>query len=401
MHLEEHSLSKRRDRHGWLHCAYCIKKWSSVDCLISHIIKCHGNCEYQCGYCFCRQKTRIDLILHQHDYHTDKPKKIISCKSINVPLVQKESRVPTRVSYKPYKCRDQNCTYRAASISSLSNHLYLEHKNMRSSTDYQCMHCHKTFQSSAGLLLHSKAKHSAKAVFVNVRHVRTREDLEMDENELMSYLDDEQSMDNDRTGNIYATEMQSTCLKDISDANTDMSSSFTNISNSNDMEKGFTGVNLYRCGNRNCSFKAGNVLSFKFHLNSCSYSKLSTFFTCFHCAKQFKHAPTLLEHLKSHGLKRYLCSLCNSYRSSLPVNVKTHMRNEHKAANNYKLCSLNGGTQLNNPEEEMFLVVPKNCLPRGALTQKNGKVKDTFSPNEISSIPPRSMTRMVLRCSGK
>jgi len=108
-----------------------------------------------------------------------------------------------------------------------------------------------------------------------------------------------------------------------------------------------------------------------------------------------------LEHLKSHGLKRYLCSLCNSYRSSLPVNVKTHMRNEHKAANNYKLCSLNGGTQLNNPEEEMFLVVPKNCLPRGALTQKNGKTKDTFSPNEISSIPPRSMTRMVLRCSGK
>ena len=55
----------------------------------------------------------------------------------------------------------------------------------------------------------------------------------MDENELMSYLDDEQSMDNDRTGNIYATEMQSTCLKDISDAKTDMSSSFTNIQKMN------------------------------------------------------------------------------------------------------------------------------------------------------------------------
>ena len=398
MHLEQHSLSKRRDRHGWLHCAYCIKKWSSVDCLISHIIKCHGNCEYQCGYCFYRQKTRIDLIFHQHNYHTDMPKKIISCKSMNVPLVQK---VPTRVSYKPYKCRDPNCTYRAPSISSLSNHLYLEHKDMTSSTDYQCMHCHKTFQTSAGLVLHSKAKHTTKSVFINVRHVRTREDLQMDESELMSYLDDDDSIGNEKISNINITEMPSTCWKDESDTKMDESSTSANLLNSNDMEKGFTGVNLYRCGNHNCSFKAGNVLSFKFHLTSCSYSKLSTFFTCFHCAKQFKHAPTLLEHLKSHGLKRYLCSLCNSYRSSLPINVKTHMRNEHKSANNYKLVSLNGGSQLNNPEEEMFLVVPKNCLPRGALTQKSAKGKDTFSPNEISSIPPRSMTRMVLRCSGK
>ena len=118
-----------------------------------------------------------------------------------------------------------------------------------------------------------------------------------------------------------------------------------------------------------------------------------------HCTKILKHVPTLLEHLKSHGLKRYICSLCTTYRSALPVNVKTHMKNEHKSSNNFKLCSLNTGPS--NPEDELFLVLPKNCVPRGKLITKGTKVKDTYSPEEIESVPPRSMTRILLRCSSK
>ena len=169
---------------------------------------------------------------------------------------------------------------------------------------------------------------------------------------------------------------------------------------SNNVDKGFAGIELYRCGNRGCSFKAGNVLSFKFHITSCSLSQVGNYLTCFHCKKQLKHVPTLLEHLKSHGLKRYLCSLCPTYRSAFPINVKTHMKNEHRASNNFKMYSLNSGN-LENPEEEYFLVLPKHSLPKGNITSKGTKIKDTYGPDEIDSIPPRSMTRLLLRCGSK
>ena len=181
MHLDEHSSLKKREQHGWLHCAYCVKKWASPDCLISHVIKCHGDSMYQCTYCFNRQKTKLGLILHQQTHHQDKPKMMISCKTIHpcVPNI----RIPPRVSYKPYTCRYSECNYEASSESSLSNHLYIEHKNVLTSTDYQCMHCHRMFASSTSLVLHSKAKHPLKPVLINVRHVKTREDLDFDENE--------------------------------------------------------------------------------------------------------------------------------------------------------------------------------------------------------------------------
>jgi hypothetical protein len=403
MHLDEHSSSKKRDRHGWLNCAYCIKKWSSPDCLISHIIRSHGGCQYQCFHCFSRQKTQIDLILHQQDCHSDKPKKFICCKSVQP--IQISNSIPTRVSYKPYKCRYNTCTYESPSSSSLSNHLYLEHKNVTSSTDYQCVQCHRMFSSSTSLILHSKSKHQTKSVLINVRHVRTRADLNFDEEEeaLSSGTDDENLMDEKLQKN--ATDV----IRDINDAKvapniipvkTDCPSLVKEDGNDSDeLEKGFAGLDLYRCGNRNCSFRAGNVISFKLHLTSCHFSQVGNYLTCFHCAKQLKHVPTMLEHLKSHGLKRYLCSLCTTYRSALPMNVKTHLKNEHKSSNNFKLCSLN--TNPSNPEDEMFLVIPKNCVPRAKLITRGTKIMDTFSPADIDSVPHRWMTRMLLRCSSK
>ena len=102
----------------------------------------------------------------------------------------------------------------------------------------------------------------------------------MDESELMSYLDDDDSIGNEKIGNINDTEMPSTGSKDESDTKTDESSTSANLLNSTNMEKGFTGVNLYRCGNRNCSFKAGNVLSFKFHLQCCEIFMFNSGMMC-------------------------------------------------------------------------------------------------------------------------
>ena len=398
MHLDEHSSSKKRERHGWLNCAYCVQKWASPDCLISHIIKSHGGSQYQCRYCFKRQNTRLSLFLHQQNYHGEEPKIIIYCKNI---AEDTSKPVPFRVSYKPYKCRNPKCGYDATSPTSLSNHLYLEHKHVTSSTDYQCMHCHRMFSSSTCLVLHSKAKHRENPILVNVRHVKTRLDLMFNEEEVLlsSDEDDTNAIDREFTSHpnyeqAIAQESQSALIRECEKGDlTD------NISDPLEVEKGFAGYDLYRCGTKKCYFQAQNAIDFKQHITNCKFLlDGSNYLTCFHCTKQLKHVATLLEHLKNHGLKRYLCSLCSSYRSAFAINVKNHMRSEHKAANNFKLCSLNSGAT--RPEEEMFVIMTKNCLPRGNVIAKGAKVKDTFSPDEIDSIPPRSMTRIVLRCSG-
>ena len=235
--------------------------------------------------------------------------------------------------------------------------------------------------------------------------MRTRDDLDFDEEEeaLSSCGDDENITDEESQKNIPDVKEdinEAKVARNIIPIKTDCPSlEEEDVNDSIEMEKGFAGLDLYRCGNRSCGFRAGNVISFKLHLTSCNFSQVGNYLTCFHCTKQLKHVPTMLEHLKCHGLKRYICSLCTRYRSAIAMSVKTHMKNEHKSSNNFKLCSLN--TDPSNPEDEMFLVMPKNCVPRGKLVARGAKIMDTFSPDEIDSVPHRWMTRMLLRCSSK
>ena len=56
---------------------------------------------------------------------------------------------------------------------------------------------------------------------------------------------------------------------------------------------------LLQCGNASCDFSGENVSTFKDHLVVCEESDVgSSYYTCAHCAKQFKHIPTLAEHIK-------------------------------------------------------------------------------------------------------
>ena len=65
------------------------------------------------------------------------------------------------------------------------------------------------------------------------------------------------------------------------------------------------GAGLYRCGNAGCEFAAAHVSDFRDHVAICELSVNQMYLACFHCDKQFKHVPTLLEHLKTHGVRRY------------------------------------------------------------------------------------------------
>ena len=98
--------------------------------------------------------------------------------------------------------------------------------------------------------------------------------------------------------------------------------------NDDDQEEkdGYEGHDLFKCGNDECGFSADAVSDFRDHLAICEFSVDALYLTCFHCKKQIKHVATLVEHLKTHGLKRYSCSLCSSFKHAVPLYMKNHLR---------------------------------------------------------------------------
>ena len=103
-----------------------------------------------------------------------------------------------------------------------------------------------------------------------------------------------------------------------------------------------------------------------------------------------------VEHLKTHGLKRYSCSLCSAFKHAVPHYVKNHLRLVHNVSQT-KVMPFDG--LKTNPDKDFFAVMPKNALPKGIKVSRFGRSKDTFSPSEIDDIPRISMLRNVIRCS--
>lgn len=97
---------------------------------------------------------------------------------------------------------------------------------------------------------------------------------------------------------------------------------------------GLVGHELYKCGYLNCNFTAPNVVSLKAHIKMCNLvigEPIKNLF-CPHCRKRFVKIGLLLEHMKTHGLKRFGCSLCK-YRYSVSYQATAHMKQKHKLYN--------------------------------------------------------------------
>ena len=157
-------------------------------------------------------------------------------------------------------------------------------------------------------------------------------------------------------------------------------------------ETGLKEHELYRCGNLNCNFTASNPSDFKDHILNCVHSDPLHHFSCFHCGEEHNHLQSLLEHLKTHSLRRYLCSLCD-FKDPLMINVKNHVKSVHKLTN-FKFVPVNSAKT--NPDKDYFMAVPKNNLQKTVRS----KIKDTFSPEDISSIPAKpDIYKYILRCN--
>lgn len=118
---------------------------------------------------------------------------------------------------------------------------------------------------------------------------------------------------------------------------------------------GLSGSMLYRCGYVTCNISAENSSLLKDHLLVCDLARASSSLTCVHCKKQFKYVGSLLEHLRTHGTRRFGCALC-AFRAPVPQQVAKHLKQRHRVGST-RVVPLD--PLRTDPETAMFVVFPK------------------------------------------
>jgi hypothetical protein len=120
-------------------------------------------------------------------------------------------------------------------------------------------------------------------------------------------------------------------------------------------DTGLSGSMLYQCGYVTCTFSAEVSSLLKDHLLVCDLARASSSLTCVHCKKQFKYVNSLLEHLRTHGTRRFSCALC-SFRAPVPQQVAKHLKQRHRVGST-RVVPLN--PLRTDQETDLFVVFPK------------------------------------------
>lgn len=118
-------------------------------------------------------------------------------------------------------------------------------------------------------------------------------------------------------------------------------------------DTGFSGMKLYKCGYETCDYGAQTAAQLRIHVKECSLGNENKNLACAHCKKRFLKIGFLLEHLKSHGLKRFGCSLCKM-RCTVGYQAMAHMKMKHK----YTYSKLVPADPKNPSVDGLFIVQP-------------------------------------------
>ncbi|XP_025992233.2 uncharacterized protein LOC105202475 isoform X3 [Solenopsis invicta] len=175
-------------------------------------------------------------------------------------------------------------------------------------------------------------------------------------------------------------------------------------------DTGRVGHDLYKCGYMDCNFTASNAILLKTHIKKCNLvvgEPIKNLF-CPHCKKRFVKIGLLLEHMKTHGLKRFGCSLCK-LRYSVSYQATAHMKQKHKLFNP-KLVPADP----TNPSADGLFIVhatphaserrsKKRRSNRLGTEQENEKSADneklSFSPDEIEQLPRQAIYNREVQCA--
>lgn len=168
----------------------------------------------------------------------------------------------------------------------------------------------------------------------------------------------------DVTSSLQSTSSISLCAEnphlDSENMNSAVSSTETGLnecgpSGVDEDDVGLSGSLLYQCGYVTCAFTAEDSSLLKDHLLVCDLARASSSLTCVHCKKQFKYVSSLIEHLRTHGTRRFRCALC-SFRAPAPQQVVKHMKQRHRVGST-RIAPLDPLST--DPETAIFVVFPK------------------------------------------
>lgn len=174
-------------------------------------------------------------------------------------------------------------------------------------------------------------------------------------------------------------------------------------------DTGFSGMKLYKCGYETCDYGAQTAAQLRIHVKECSLGNENKNLTCAHCKKRFLKIGFLLEHLKSHGLKRFGCSLCKM-RCTVGYQAMAHMKMKHK----YTYSKLVPADPKNPSVDGLFIVQPirqsgeRKGKKRKTSTKSTEKdiekittdiEKFTFGPDEIESLPLQAIYNREVQCA--
>ena len=247
--------------------------------------------------------------------------------------------------------------------------------------DCSCVYCDFTSQSATKVLLHQTLLHPHQSPKLRLRETDLHREGESDS----TSTDEEEESLSDTESDLSDFD------KHFYDEDID---TLDNLEKPQDEEEdeGLSEHHLYRCGNLGCLESTPTASALREHLAFCDHKGSDQDYTCYHCHSEHKHIPGLLEHIKTHAAKRLTCSLC-SFKTNVMVALKQHGRTEHKVT---QLKFLPLKPNQTNPEEDPFVMVPKNTLAKAARSRH----KDVFSPSDLNSIPIKpDIYKYLIRCS--
>jgi hypothetical protein len=98
---------------------------------------------------------------------------------------------------------------------------------------------------------------------------------------------------------------------------------------------GYGGRELYRCGVDSCPHSSETAEELRQHMQQCSPNEEDggdSSLYCVHCgssSKRFSKPSFFIDHLRTHGLKRFCCAVCNA-RFAVQSQAQSHLRAKHK-----------------------------------------------------------------------
>ncbi|CAL8115828.1 unnamed protein product [Orchesella dallaii] len=340
-------------------CSYCSARYKHTQDIIDHIVNQHGQSAFQCSKCFYRSFYHRYVVRHFDIAHPNETVQVLKCGKKQ--LIQ--SQEATLFQIFVYKCDIDNpkCDksrrfvfredflehlHRCIPVSNMYPcHLckvtvpleeLIEHYKLHNLFKFHCSYCQFGSEVKSDLDEHFVLVHpnTSGRVFYRVKpapscpgqpHIKP-ENMSRVITELPEPIELDESSNS--AGGMPSGENQAGADGGPMD-----------ISENEDSEKGrvtnLKGRDLYRCVTGECDFSSDDSDSFKAHVTACSLVAESRSLACAHCERKMKTVTNLLEHMKVHGEKKQICSLC-PFRSWTSTEVTKHVKTVHRVMN-YKL----------------------------------------------------------------